>query len=143
MFTTPMWDAETNSSSTNLSVGDFFDRLCVKERNFVGENVPLLFVGDRGYGIHSAIKEYMRCGGAWEAKKHSHHCPVIITNDHNTSQTRLLAYSKMSHLQKLLVAKKNKQHLRSVNESKTEKLKTLAKAFCARNTFDPASSTEL
>lgn len=57
MLTTPMRDAETNSSGTNLSVDYFFERLCVKDRNFVGESVPLLFVGDRGNGIHSPIKE--------------------------------------------------------------------------------------
>ncbi|EPB85855.1 hypothetical protein HMPREF1544_07354 [Mucor circinelloides 1006PhL] len=144
--------------------------------------MSLLFVGGRCYGINYSNKEHM----CLEAKKHSHYCPVIVTNEHNTSQTCLFYYSKTSHPQKL-VTKKNKQCLRSVsgtsvctnpdcvlrtkdethkardslpalaiglaglstvifgqpiptfdssfNEFKAEKFKTLAKAFCTRNTF--------
>ncbi|KAL7323193.1 hypothetical protein PS15p_211126 [Mucor circinelloides] len=65
-------------------------------------------------GIYSPIKGHMRCGGSWRAKKHSHYCPIIITNEHNASQTCLFCYSKTSHPQKL-ATKKNKQYLRSVN----------------------------
>ncbi|EPB81083.1 hypothetical protein HMPREF1544_12210 [Mucor circinelloides 1006PhL] len=43
---------------------EFLARLCVKERSFVGESVPLLCVGDRGYGISSPIKGHVRCGGS-------------------------------------------------------------------------------
>ncbi|KAL7324571.1 hypothetical protein PS15p_209750 [Mucor circinelloides] len=80
------------------------------------ENVPLSFVGDRGYDINSPIKGHMRCGSAWKAKKHIHYGSVIINNEHDTSQTCLFRYSKTSHPQEL-VTKKNKQYLCSVNDA--------------------------
>ncbi|KAL7325285.1 hypothetical protein PS15p_207792 [Mucor circinelloides] len=156
--------------------------------------MPLLFIGDRGYGINSPVKGHMRCGSAREAKEYSQHCPVIVTNEHNASQTYLFCCSKPSHPQKLVIMK-NKQHLCSVNgtsvctnsgcalrtkdethktrdslsalaidlaglstvilgqpipsldlsfsEPKTEKFETLAKAFCTKITFGPASPAEL
>ncbi|KAL7309132.1 hypothetical protein PS15m_011247 [Mucor circinelloides] len=95
-------------------------------------------------GIYSPIKGHMRCGGSWRAKKHSHYCPIIITNEHNaikhlthrswllrrtssTFVTSIAAYSIVIPVQ--LIPSFDP----SFCESKTEKFKTLAKALCARS----------
>ncbi|GAN08662.1 hypothetical protein MAM1_0216c08177 [Mucor ambiguus] len=92
----------------------FINKLCVGERNHVSKKNPVLFVGDRGYGINSQINGHLRCGGTWKAKIHAQYCPVLTTNEHNTSQTCVFCFSKTSHPLKI-VSRKNKQYLHSVN----------------------------
>ncbi|CAO3656432.1 unnamed protein product [Mucor fragilis] len=94
----------------------FIDKLCVKERNHVIKKKPIFFVGDRGYGINLRIKGHFRCGGIWKSKIHAEYCRVLITNEHNTSQTCVFCFSKTSHSLKL-VTKKSKQHLCSVTDT--------------------------
>ncbi|KAI8091495.1 hypothetical protein BDF21DRAFT_332254, partial [Thamnidium elegans] len=68
----------------------YVDRLCSNERNYVtsgSKSIPIMFVGDRGYGIGSTIKGHARQGGLWKPKKHSLYSSVCITNEHNSSQT--------------------------------------------------------
>lgn len=70
----------------------YIDRLCSKGREYVSSSentIPIMFVGDRGYGIGSVIKGHSRQGGVWKPQKHSLYTSVCITNEHNTSQTCL------------------------------------------------------
>ncbi|ORE01445.1 hypothetical protein BCV72DRAFT_236348 [Rhizopus microsporus var. microsporus] len=78
----------------------YTDRLCSDERRyatFSRKVKPIMFVGDRGLGIGSRIKGYMRYGGYWKPLKHSLYTYVCITNEHNTSQTCSYCFQKLSH----------------------------------------------
>ncbi|EPB87743.1 hypothetical protein HMPREF1544_05403 [Mucor circinelloides 1006PhL] len=96
------------------------DRLRVEERQDLGRQ-PVLFVGDRGY-----------------AKVHGRCCPVLVTNEHNTSQICLFCFKKASHPLKLVT--KNKQYVRNVNGSSvctnpTSTLRTKGETHKARDSL--------
>ncbi|KAI8880038.1 hypothetical protein K501DRAFT_152370, partial [Backusella circina FSU 941] len=57
----------------------------------------ILFVGDRGYGVGSRIKGFLKYGGKWKPKKHTLYTSVCITNENNTSQTCPFCFGKLSH----------------------------------------------
>ncbi|KAI9486687.1 MAG: hypothetical protein EXX96DRAFT_627135 [Benjaminiella poitrasii] len=56
-----------------------------------------MFVGDRGLGIGSRLKGHLKYGGRWKPIKNSPYTSVLITNEHNSSQTCLFCYEKLSH----------------------------------------------
>lgn len=90
------------------------DRICSNERRFVaGKSKPVMFVGDRGYGTGSSIKGHLRYGGKWKPEIHSRYTSVCITNEHNTSQTCLFCFQKLSHPLKV-VTRKGKQQVNTV-----------------------------
>lgn len=90
------------------------DLICSNERRFVaGKSKPIMFVGDRGYGIGSSIKGHLRYGGMWKPDIHSRYTSVGITNEHNTSQTCLFCFQKLSHPLKA-VTKKGQQQVHTV-----------------------------
>ena len=68
----------------------YADRLCSDERRYATSSrkaKPIMFVGDRGLGIGSRIKGYMRYGGHWKPLKHNTYTSICITSKHNTFQT--------------------------------------------------------
>ncbi|CEP10874.1 hypothetical protein [Parasitella parasitica] len=56
-----------------------------------------MFVGDRGLGIGSRVKGFQKYGGRWKPQKNSLYSSVLITNEHNTSQTCLYCFRKIFH----------------------------------------------
>ncbi|KAI8643815.1 hypothetical protein BD408DRAFT_384896 [Parasitella parasitica] len=56
-----------------------------------------MFVGDRGHGFGSRIKGHRQFGGFWKQQRHSRYTPTLITNEHNTSQTCVFCFHKLSH----------------------------------------------
>ncbi|KAI9477872.1 MAG: hypothetical protein EXX96DRAFT_484224 [Benjaminiella poitrasii] len=56
-----------------------------------------MFVGDRGLGIGSRLKGHLRYGGNWKPVKNSLYTSVLVTNEHNSSQTCLFCYKKLTH----------------------------------------------
>ncbi|RCH88096.1 hypothetical protein CU097_004618 [Rhizopus azygosporus] len=95
----------------------YTDRLCSDERRYATSSRKvkhIMFVGDRGLGIGSRIKGYMRYGGHWKPLKHSLYTSVCITSEHNTSQTCIYCFQKPSHpLQ--TVYKNGARRLRTIN----------------------------
>ncbi|KAI8095938.1 hypothetical protein BDF21DRAFT_470864, partial [Thamnidium elegans] len=55
------------------------------------------FVGGRGYSVGSHIKDFRKYGGLWKAIKHSRQATILITNEHNTSQTCVYCFRKTTH----------------------------------------------
>ncbi|CEP14460.1 hypothetical protein [Parasitella parasitica] len=53
--------------------------------------------GDRGHAVVSPFKGHLRFGGHWKELCHSRYTPTLITNEHNSSQTCLWCFSKLSH----------------------------------------------
>lgn len=91
------------------------DRVAALERKFVaGKCNPIMFVGDRGYGIGSTIKGHVKYGGSWKAQVHQRYTSVVITNEHNTSQTCLFCFQKLQHPLKVII-KNEKRYVRLVN----------------------------
>lgn len=91
------------------------DRVAAPERKFaVGRRNPIMFVGDRGYGVRSFIKGHVKYGGSWKAQLHSRYTTVVITNEHNTSQTCLFCFQKLQHPLKVITSNEKRQ-VRSVN----------------------------
>lgn len=80
-----------------LTKNRFYDRLASKERKFTKVSSPIMFIGDRGHAIRSPIKGHLRFGGYWKELRHSRYTPTLITNEHNSSQTCLWCFSKLSH----------------------------------------------
>ncbi|KAG2230041.1 hypothetical protein INT48_007072 [Thamnidium elegans] len=67
-----------------------FGRLCSYEQQFINTRQKcstVAFVGGRGYSVGSHIKDFRKYGGLWKAIKHSRQATILITNEHNTSQT--------------------------------------------------------
>jgi hypothetical protein len=65
------------------------DQLCSEEWSYVtgrSKKEPVLFVGDRGYGVGSRIKSFLKYGGTWKPKTHSMYTTVRVTNENNTSR---------------------------------------------------------
>ncbi|CEG79069.1 hypothetical protein RMATCC62417_13582 [Rhizopus microsporus] len=80
-----------------------------------------MFVGDRGLSVGSRIKGFMRYGGHWKSKKHSLYTTVCITNEHNTSQTCIYCFNKLSH------------PVRTVHRNGASRLRTVNGAFVCEN----------
>ncbi len=96
-----------------------YGTVCSNERRYVSggvnkESHPLLFVGDRGYGVGSAIKGHLKYGGQWKPRKHSLYTSVCITNEHNTSQTCTYCFGKLTHPIRR-IEENGKLYLKSVN----------------------------
>jgi hypothetical protein len=93
------------------------DQLCSEERSYVtgrSKKKPVLFVGDRGYGVGSRIKSFLKYGGIWKPKTHSLYTTVCVTNENNTSQTCPFCYKKLVHPIKI-TKEGTKKSLKSVN----------------------------
>ncbi|KAI8083520.1 hypothetical protein BDF21DRAFT_451115 [Thamnidium elegans] len=73
------------------------DKTAAIERKFSGTKKPIMFIGGRGHGIGSSIKEHQRFGGFKKQNKHSQNTPTLITNEYNSSQTCLFCFNKLSH----------------------------------------------
>lgn len=98
----------------------YIDRLCSREREFLKQdrkNCMIMFVGDRGEGIGSRIKGFLKYGGKWKPKIHSRYCSVCVTNEHNTSQTCMFCYNKLLHPSKIMTKKDGSRFLKNVNGS--------------------------
>lgn len=77
----------------------YLDRLCSYEQQFITSRQKgsvIAFVGDRGYGVGSTIKRFKKYGGLWKPIKHSRQATVLITNEYNTSQTRIYCFHKIT-----------------------------------------------
>ncbi|KAI9485407.1 MAG: hypothetical protein EXX96DRAFT_475739 [Benjaminiella poitrasii] len=72
-----------------------------------------MFVGDRGLGIGSRLKGHLKYGGKWKPVKNSLYTSVLITNEHNSSQTCLFCYKKLSHPVGAMTNKKGKKRLKT------------------------------
>lgn len=98
-----------------------YDRVCSAERRSCppcpsqkSSTRLIMFVGDRGYGYGSRVKNHVRLGGPWKPLKHSLYASVCITNEHNTSQTCVFCFQKTDHPQKVF-SKKGAIALKTVN----------------------------
>ncbi|KAI8636687.1 hypothetical protein BD408DRAFT_79415 [Parasitella parasitica] len=80
-----------------------------------------MFVGDRGLGIGSRTKGFLRYGGHWKPKKNSLYSSILYTNEHNTSQTCPYCFRKLSH------------PLRVVRDNDQTQVKTVKGAFICVN----------
>ena len=80
-----------------------------------------MFVGDRGLSISSRIKGFMCYGGQWKPKKHNFYTAVCITNEHNTSQTCIYRFNKLSH------------PVRTIHRNGASQLRTINGAFVYDN----------
>ncbi|KAI9255920.1 hypothetical protein EDC94DRAFT_222963 [Helicostylum pulchrum] len=79
------------------------DRLCAEERKKAAEKVcPVMFISDRGHGIRSRIKGHVKYGGTWKEKIHSRYTSVFVTNEHNSSQTCVFCFKKLTHSIKIV-----------------------------------------
>ncbi|KAG1036789.1 hypothetical protein G6F43_012991 [Rhizopus delemar] len=76
----------------------FTHRICTKERKALSQtsgNNPstkkklVMFIGDRGTGVSSRIKEFKRYGGRWKEVIHSEAANVCVTNENLTSKAFL------------------------------------------------------
>ncbi|KAI9267569.1 hypothetical protein EDC94DRAFT_514982 [Helicostylum pulchrum] len=56
-----------------------------------------MFVGDRGTGVGSRIKDHQRYGGRWLEELRGKRGVVCIANKHNISQTCLYCFEKLEH----------------------------------------------
>ncbi|KAI8641782.1 hypothetical protein BD408DRAFT_467729, partial [Parasitella parasitica] len=80
-----------------LSCRKGFHRLAAYEKKSSGAKRLIMFVGDRGHGFGSRIKRHGRFGGFWKQQQHGGYTPTLITNEHNTSQTCIFCFHKLSH----------------------------------------------
>ncbi|CAO3668667.1 unnamed protein product [Rhizopus microsporus] len=95
----------------------YADRLCSDERRYATSSrkaKPIMFVGDCGLGIGSRIKGYMRYGGHWKPLKLNLYTSVCITSKHNTFQTCIYYFQKLSHSVQT-VYKNGARRLRAIN----------------------------
>ncbi|KAI9257555.1 hypothetical protein EDC94DRAFT_522357, partial [Helicostylum pulchrum] len=89
--------------SSQIQLKSYKYRLCSRERKFVTKNVKskraklIMFVGDRGFGFGSHIKDHLKYGGKWKQEIHSKYTHAVITNENMTSQTCVYCYSKLDH----------------------------------------------
>lgn len=72
-------------------------KLAAEERRFSGSKKPIMMIGDRGYGTGSCIKNHQRFGGPWKGKLHGRYTTTLVTNEHNSSQTCVFCFKKLSH----------------------------------------------
>ncbi|CEP18628.1 hypothetical protein [Parasitella parasitica] len=56
-----------------------------------------MLIGNRGHCVGSSIKGHWRFGGHWKEERHARYTPVLITNEHNTSQTCIFCFRKLLH----------------------------------------------
>ncbi|CAO3656709.1 unnamed protein product [Mucor hiemalis] len=77
----------------------------------------VMFIGDRGTGVGSRLKGFLKYGGKWKPTTHSKYSTVCYTNEQNTSQTRLFCYSKLLHPSKLVTQKNGTKFLKDINGS--------------------------
>ena len=82
---------------------------------------PITFVSDRGLSIGSRIKAFIRYGSHWKPKRHSLYTTVCITNEHNTSQTCIYRFNKLSH------------PVRTIHRNGASQLRTINGAFVYDN----------
>lgn len=81
-----------------LSKEQYYDRLAAEERSFCkGSSNPMMFFEDRGHEFGSTIKGHHRFGGHWKEKRNGRYTPVLITNEHNSPQTCVWCFEKLSH----------------------------------------------
>ncbi|CEP09091.1 hypothetical protein [Parasitella parasitica] len=80
-----------------LAKGKYYDRLAAKDRRFTHASTHIMFIGDRRHAVGSPIKGHLRFGGHWKELRHSRYTPTLISNEHNSSQTCLWCFSKLSH----------------------------------------------
>lgn len=57
----------------------------------------ITFVGDRGFGVGSSIKDHLKYGGKWKQETRSKYTNTVITNVNMTPHTCLYRYSKLDH----------------------------------------------
>ncbi|KAI8642134.1 hypothetical protein BD408DRAFT_432732 [Parasitella parasitica] len=66
-----------------------------QKKKFPGSPNPIMLIGDRGHGISSPIKPHQRWGGS--SSTLDRFTPVFVTNEHNSRQTCLWCFRKLSH----------------------------------------------
>ncbi|KAI9469779.1 MAG: hypothetical protein EXX96DRAFT_623386 [Benjaminiella poitrasii] len=72
-----------------------------------------MFVGDRGLGIGSRLKDHLKYGGNWKPVKNGLYTSVLITNEHNSSLTCLFCYKKLTHPVGAMTNKKGEKRLKT------------------------------
>lgn len=87
----------SNKRRLELKKRRYYDKNAAFERKFSGKNNPVMFVGDRGFGIGSSIKGHQRFGGFQKQDRHGRNTATLITNEYNSSQTCLFCFNKLSH----------------------------------------------
>ncbi|KAI8646506.1 hypothetical protein BD408DRAFT_270765 [Parasitella parasitica] len=91
-----------------------------------------MFVGDRGLGIGSLTKGFLRYGGHWKPKKNSLYSTELYTNEHSTSQTCPYCFCKLSHPSRV------------VRDNDQTQVKTVKGAFiCVKKDFLSSLPTTL
>ena len=103
-----------------LTIKRYVDRLCSRERcdsKIFKNNYLIMFIGDRGEGVGSRMKGFLKYGGKWKPNIHSRYTTVCITNEYNTSQTCLFCYNKLLHPKKVLIKKDGSKFIKSINGS--------------------------
>ena len=75
-----------------LTKSRYYHKLAAQERAFTQSKAPIMFIGDRGHGVRSIIKDYQQFGGHWKEKIHGRYTSSLITNEHNSSQTCLFCF---------------------------------------------------
>ncbi|KAG1174754.1 hypothetical protein G6F71_004662 [Rhizopus microsporus] len=97
-------------------------QLCRKERlklMHTAENDDkskklLMFVGDRGTGVGSRVKGFMRYGGKWKENMHAEAINVCVTNENKKSQICVFCFKKLAHPKRKEV-KNGKAIFKSIN----------------------------
>ena len=56
-----------------------------------------MFVGDRGTGVGSRVKGFMRYGGKWKENMHAEAINVCVTNENKKSQICVFCFKKLAH----------------------------------------------
>lgn len=89
------------------------DTFCSQERKHSDKN-PIMFIGDRGYGVGSRVKGFLKYGGKWKPSKHERYTSVLVTNEFNTSKVCPFCFRFIHHPQKI-VRKNDRVFLRLNN----------------------------
>ncbi|KAF9106577.1 hypothetical protein BGX27_009105, partial [Mortierella sp. AM989] len=58
--------------------------------------LPVMFVGDAGTGVGSRIQGHARRGGKKLRVEHQKHCPVVLTDEYNSSKTCIYCFEQLS-----------------------------------------------
>ncbi|KAI9262954.1 hypothetical protein EDC94DRAFT_561190 [Helicostylum pulchrum] len=129
----------------------YVDQLCSKECKYVsssGNTVPVLFVGDRGYGIGSRLKGHSRQGGTWKPKTmacirsffvcYNQECVSVLESKNTHGRNSLSAFAiGLSELAMLMFGATFPTFTPNISHFKTEFFNQKAVAFLDRNAKRP------
>jgi hypothetical protein len=77
----------------------YYHKLVAQERAFTQSKALIMFIGDRDHGVRSITRGYEWFGGHWKEKIYERYTSILITDEHNSSQTRLFCFKNLSYLQ--------------------------------------------